>query len=104
MSASGPLEVYLDDVVRLRRQHPCGGFDWTVVRLGADIGLRCLTCGHRIMLPRTQLERRVRTFVSRPRAEVEEGGTGHGSPGPGAVGEGADEGLEAEDGEGDEPR
>jgi hypothetical protein len=59
------LEIDLDDVIRLRKQHPCGGTDWRVVRLGADIGLRCLTCGHRILLPRSTLERRLKQFVSR---------------------------------------
>ncbi|MEX2425287.1 MAG: DUF951 domain-containing protein [Thermomicrobiaceae bacterium] len=59
------LEVYLDDVVRLRKPHPCGSTDWIVVRLGADIGLRCLGCSRRVMLPRRTLEKRLKTFVSR---------------------------------------
>lgn len=62
---SGPLEVHIDDVVRLRKPHPCGSFDWTVVRLGADIGLRCHGCGHKVLLPRRTLEKRLKTFVSR---------------------------------------
>jgi hypothetical protein len=59
------LEVYVDDVVRLRKPHPCGSTDWTVVRIGADIGLRCLGCGRRVLLPRRTLEKRLKTFVSR---------------------------------------
>ena len=59
------LEVHVDDVVRLKKPHPCGSTDWTVVRIGADIGLRCLGCGRRVMLPRRTLERRLKTFVSR---------------------------------------
>lgn len=59
------VEFRLDDVVRLRKTHPCGGTDWRVVRLGADIGLRCLTCGRRVLLPRSELERRVKIFVAR---------------------------------------
>ena len=58
-----PLDVALDDIVRLRKPHPCGSTDWQVVRLGADIGLVCLGCGHRIMLPRSVLARRIKTFV-----------------------------------------
>jgi len=54
-----PLELHLGDVVWLRKPHPCGASDWTVVRLGADIGLRCLGCQHRILLPRSDLERRL---------------------------------------------
>jgi hypothetical protein len=60
-----PLELFLDDVVRLRKPHPCGSFEWTVVRLGADIGLRCLGCNRRVLLPRRELERRLKLFVSR---------------------------------------
>jgi hypothetical protein len=60
-----PLELFLGDVVRLRKPHPCGGFDWTVVRLGADIGLRCLGCNRRVLLPRRELERRLKLFVFR---------------------------------------
>ncbi|HNY83872.1 MAG TPA: DUF951 domain-containing protein [Anaerolineaceae bacterium] len=43
--------------VQLRKQHPCGGYEWEVVRLGADIGLVCVTCGRRIMLSRRELAR-----------------------------------------------
>ena len=60
-----PVEVHLDDVVRLRKPHPCGSYDWRVVRLGADIGLKCLSCGHRVLLPRSTFERRLKAFISR---------------------------------------
>ena len=63
----GRVDVAIGDVVRLRKTHPCGGTDWTVVRLGADIGLKCTTCGRRILLPRSTLERRMKAFVSRAR-------------------------------------
>ena len=65
MSTPKLVEVHVGDVVRLRKNHACGGTDWTVVRLGADIGLRCGTCEHRVLLPRSQFERRLKTFVSR---------------------------------------
>lgn len=64
-AGSGPLPVFLDDVVRLRKPHPCGSFDWTVVRIGADIGLRCHGCGHKVLLPRRTLEKRLKLFVER---------------------------------------
>ena len=60
-----PLELFIGDVVRLRKPHPCGAFDWTVVRLGADIGLRCHGCNHRVLLPRRTLEKRLKTFLER---------------------------------------
>jgi len=59
------LELLLGDVVRLRRRHPCGGHDWLVDRLGADIGLRCQGCGRHVMLDRRTLESRLVGFVSR---------------------------------------
>ncbi len=60
-----PQEFRMGDVGRLRKPHPCGGFEWEVTRLGADIGLRCLQCGRRLMLVRSTLERRLKAFVSR---------------------------------------
>jgi hypothetical protein len=60
-----PLEFQIDDIVRLRRPHPCGGYDWRVTRLGADIGLKCQTCGRHVMLDRPTLERRLKGFVER---------------------------------------
>jgi len=59
------LIINLGDVVRLKKVHPCGGYDWQVVRLGADIGIKCLKCERRILLPRSVFERRVKGFVTR---------------------------------------
>ena len=56
-------------VVRLRKRHPCGGTDWEVVRLGADIGLKCLTCQRRLMMPRSTLDKRLRAVVSDEEAQ-----------------------------------
>jgi hypothetical protein len=59
------LEIRMGDLVRLRKPHPCGGYQWQVVRLGADIGMVCGTCGHRVLLPRREFEKRVKTFIRR---------------------------------------
>jgi hypothetical protein len=59
------LEIKIGDVVTLRKVHPCGGYDWQVVRLGADIGIKCLKCERRILLTRSVFERRVKAFVTR---------------------------------------
>ena len=59
------LELALGDILRLRKPHPCGGTDWEVVRLGADIGLRCLTCSRRVLLERVTVEKRLKQFVRR---------------------------------------
>jgi hypothetical protein len=58
-------EFNLGDIVRLKKPHPCGGTDWQVVRLGADIGLKCLTCRHYVLLSRRELERRVKNIIPR---------------------------------------
>jgi hypothetical protein len=59
------IVLYLGDVVRLRRPHPCGGDTWLVDRLGADIGLRCRTCGRHVLVERPTVERRLAAFVER---------------------------------------
>ncbi len=62
------MEIRLGDIVRLRKIHPCGSYEWKVVRLGADIGIKCQKCQHRVLLERAVFERRVKTFVSRGEA------------------------------------
>ena len=59
------MEIRLRDVVRLKKRHPCGGDEWQVVRLGADIGIKCLKCRRYVILERSVFERRVKAFVSR---------------------------------------
>ena len=60
-----PIDILLGDVVQMRKPHPCGGDTWRVVRLGAEIGMRCLTCNRKVLLPRAEFERRIKRFVSR---------------------------------------
>lgn len=62
---AAPLDIRLGDVVQMRKPHPCGGDTWRVTRLGAEIGIRCLTCEHKVLLPRSTFERRVKRFVAR---------------------------------------
>ena len=57
-------DLGLGDQVRLRKPHPCGSYEWRVYRLGADVGLRCLGCGRRVMLSRAEIEKRVKAIVS----------------------------------------
>jgi hypothetical protein len=56
-------EISLGDHVKLRKPHPCGGYNWKVVRLGADIGLECETCGHRVLLTRRELAHRMKSYM-----------------------------------------
>ncbi len=72
-----PTPFYMGDVVRLRKPHPCGSYEWEVVRLGADIGLRCRTCQRRVLLPRRTVEKRLKSFIARgPDAPPDATGTG----------------------------
>ncbi len=58
-------DLDLGDIVRLRKAHPCGSYEWEIVRLGADIGLVCVKCQRRILLSRRELARRLKTIISR---------------------------------------
>jgi hypothetical protein len=60
-SMPAPMEFALGERLRLRKPHPCGGYDWQVTRLGADIGLKCETCGRQVLLSRRELEKRLKT-------------------------------------------
>ena len=56
----GYMEISVGDVVRLKKQHPCGSFEWEVLRSGADFRLKCVGCGHQVMISRSKLEKNVR--------------------------------------------
>jgi hypothetical protein len=58
-------EIHLGEVYRMRRQHPCGGWEWKVYRTGADIGIECLTCHRRVMVDRRRFESRMKSLVGR---------------------------------------
>ena len=60
-----PLPFAIGDVVKLKKPHPCGSYEWTVTRLGADIGLHCRGCDRRVLLTRREAERRFRGWVSK---------------------------------------
>jgi hypothetical protein len=45
------------DIVKLKKQHPCGTYEWEILRVGADFRLKCTGCGHQIMLPRKNVEK-----------------------------------------------
>jgi len=66
------VDVHVGDVVTLRKGHPCGGNEWLVVRIGADIGLRCAKCGRRVMLTRREFNKSVKAFLSRAGASDQE--------------------------------
>lgn len=78
---TAPTPFRIGDRVELRRPHPCGGRSWDVDRLGADIGLRCATCGRRVLLERRAVERRLVAFLARGPEIVSEVGPAADPPG-----------------------
>ena len=73
--SAGVADISEGDVVRMRRQHPCGGWEWRVFRVGPTldtedspggigVGLECLTCKHRVTLDRRRFDTRVKARVS----------------------------------------
>lgn len=63
-------ELQLGDKLRLRKPHPCGSYEWVVVRLGADIGLECQRCGRKVLLPRRDLARRLKAVLPKANDEA----------------------------------
>lgn len=52
-------EFQLGDIVRMKKPHPCGSYNWQVIRMGADIKIKCQGCGRIVMLPRLEFERKM---------------------------------------------
>lgn len=54
----------LGDVVKMKKQHPCGSYHWEIVRMGADIKIKCTGCGRLVMLPRSEFEKKMVRVIS----------------------------------------
>jgi hypothetical protein len=65
-------DLQLNDHLRLRKPHPCGSYEWTVIRLGADIGLECKGCQHRVLLTRRELVKRMKANLTKREEKKEE--------------------------------
>ena len=57
------MEYNLGSIVIMRKQHPCGSNKWEVIRVGADIKIKCLNCGRSIMLPRLEFNKKLKKVV-----------------------------------------
>ena len=57
------MDIRVGDIVRLKKEHPCGSKEWLVLRNGADFRIRCLGCSHEVMLEREKLESRIRRIL-----------------------------------------
>lgn len=63
------MDVQIGDILKLKKPHPCGGYTWEVLRVGADFRIKCTTCGHSVMVGRNELVKRVKAVL--PPAERE---------------------------------
>jgi hypothetical protein len=54
----------LNSIVEMKKKHPCGGYNWEVIRLGVDIKIKCLTCGRSILLLRPEFEKKIKKIVT----------------------------------------
>ena len=59
------FEYEFGNIVKLKKKHPCGSFEWEILRVGADFRLKCVGCGHQIMLPRRQVEKNTKDVKSK---------------------------------------
>ena len=60
------MDIHVGEILRLKKQHPCGSKEWEVLRIGADFRLKCMGCGHQIMIARTAVEKNVRETKQKP--------------------------------------
>ncbi|MGX8703812.1 MAG: DUF951 domain-containing protein [bacterium] len=54
------MEILVGDIIKMKKKHPCGSFEWKVLRVGADFRLECAGCGHQVMVPRKLVEKNIR--------------------------------------------
>jgi len=59
------MDLHLQDIVELKKQHPCGERRWVITRVGMDIKLKCLGCGHELMLPRSKVEKSIKKVIAK---------------------------------------
>ena len=57
------MDIQVGDRLVMKKPHPCGSFEWEVLRVGADFRLKCAGCGHQVMSPRSRTEKKVRQVI-----------------------------------------
>ena len=68
------MDVRLNDILVMKKPHPCGSKEWLVLRTGADFRLRCKGCGHEVMQPRFKFEKNIRSIVREESSTGKSGG------------------------------
>lgn len=59
------MDIQIGDIIKMKKPHPCGSHEWEVLRVGMDFRLKCMGCGHQVMLPRRTAEKNIRD-IRRP--------------------------------------
>lgn len=67
------MDIQVGDILKMKKQHPCGSTEWEVLRIGADFRLKCTGCGHQIMIPRVKAEKNVRGITRGITREITRG-------------------------------
>ena len=62
------MDIQIGDILKMKKPHPCGSREWEVLRIGADFRLKCVGCGHQIMIARRQAEKNIRAISKKPLA------------------------------------
>ena len=60
------MDIRVGDIVKMKKQHPCGSSEWEILRVGMYLRTRCVGCGHQIMIARKQAEKNIRLVVNDP--------------------------------------
>jgi len=63
------MDIKIGDILKLKKQHPCGSSEWEVLRVGMDFRLKCIGCGHQIMIPRKLVEKNIRNITKKTQEE-----------------------------------
>ncbi|TCT13140.1 hypothetical protein EDC18_109103 [Natranaerovirga pectinivora] len=58
------MNLQIGDIVKLKKSHPCGSFEWEILRTGIDFKIKCLGCNHLVMVPRKKIEKSIKSVVS----------------------------------------
>lgn len=69
------MDIQLNDILVMKKEHPCGEKRWQVLRVGADFRLRCLGCGHEIMVPRFKAEKNIRSIQRAEKSSTDSSGS-----------------------------
>ena len=57
------MDIHLNDILNMKKPHPCGSFQWTVLRTGIDFRIKCVGCGHEVMRPRKTIEKSIKSVL-----------------------------------------